>query len=120
MRAGAELSAANKLKLKQFNAELAQWSSKYQQNVLKEVDASAVVVDTKAELDGMSDSEIAAAADRAKTRGLAGKYVVVLVNTTGQPPEGELTNRALRQRIYEASVSRGSHGGECGRRPGGR
>ena len=112
VRAGAELSPANKATLKALNAELAQWSSKFQQNVLKEVDASAVVVDTRAELDGMSDAEIAAAADRAKTRGMPGKYVVALVNTTGQPPEAELTNRVLRQRIYEASVGRGSHGGE--------
>ena len=112
VRAGAELSPANKAKLKEMNAELAQWSSKYQQNVLKEVDASAVVVDSKAELDGMPDSEITAAAERAKARGLAGKYVIALVNTTGQPPEAELTNRALRQRIYEASVARGSRGGE--------
>ncbi len=117
VRAGAELSPADKVKLKQMNAELAQWSSKFQQNVLKEVDASAVVVDSKAELDGMSETEIAAAADRAKTRGLAGKYVITLVNTTGQPPEAELTNRALRQRIYEASVARGSRGGEFDNRP---
>ena len=112
VRAGAELSPADKARLKKLNAELAQWSSKYQQNVLKEVDASAVVVDSKAELDGMSESEIAAAADRAKARGLAGKYVIALVNTTGQPPEAELTNRALRQRIYEASIARGSRGGK--------
>ncbi|MBV8633643.1 MAG: dipeptidyl carboxypeptidase II, partial [Burkholderiaceae bacterium] len=112
LRAGAELSAADIVKLKKLNAETARWSSIFQRNVLKEVDASAVVVDTKAELDGMSDSEIAAAADRAKARGLAGKYVITLQNTTGQPVEGELSNRALRQRIYEASVARGSRGGE--------
>ena len=112
VRAGAELSDADKAKLKTLNADLARWSSKYQQNVLKEVDASAVVVASRAELDGMSDSEIAAAADRAKARGLAGKYVIALVNTTGQPPEAELTSRALRQRIHEASVARGSRGGK--------
>jgi len=112
VRAGAQLSDSDKQKLKALNAELAQWSSKFGQNVLKEADASAVVVDTKAELSGMSESEIAAAADRAKARGLAGKYVIALVNTTGQPPEAELTNRALRKRIHDASVVRGSRGGE--------
>ncbi len=112
VRAGAQLSDGDKQKLKALNAELAQWSSKFGQNLLKEADASAVVVDTKAELSGMSDIEIAAAADRAKARGLAGKYVIALVNTTGQPPEAELVNRALRQRIHDASVVRGSRGGE--------
>lgn len=112
VRAGAQLSDADKVKLKALNAELAQWSSKYGQNVLKEADASAVVVASKAELAGMSDSEIAAAADLAKARGLEGKYVIALVNTTGQPPEAELSNRALRQRIHDASVVRGSRGGE--------
>ncbi|HEY8027779.1 MAG TPA: M3 family metallopeptidase [Burkholderiaceae bacterium] len=112
VRAGAQLSDADKVKLKALNAELAQWSSKYGQNVLKEADASAVVVESKAELAGMSDSEIAAAADLARMRGLEGKYVIALVNTTGQPPEAELSNRALRKRIHDASVVRGSRGGE--------
>lgn len=112
VRAGAKLSDADKQKLKAFNAELAQLSSKFSQNVLKEADASAVVVDSKAELAGLTDSQIAAAAATAKARGLSGKFVIALVNTTGQPFEGELTNRALRQRIHDASVARGSRGGE--------
>jgi peptidyl-dipeptidase Dcp len=112
VRAGAQLSDADKHKLKAFNAELARLSSQFSQNVLKEADASAVVVDSKAELAGLSEAEIGAAADAAKVRGLNGKYVIALVNTTGQPFEGELSNRALRQRIHDASVARGSRGGE--------
>ncbi|MDR3483226.1 MAG: M3 family metallopeptidase [Burkholderiaceae bacterium] len=112
IRAGAQLSDADKQKLKAINAELARLSSRFGQNVLKEADASAVVVDSKAELAGLSEAEIAAAADAAKARGLTGKYVIALVNTTGQPFEGQLTNRALRQRIHDASVARGSRGGE--------
>lgn len=38
--------------------------------------------------------------------------MITLLNTTGQPPLTNLANRALRQKIYEASVSRGSRGGE--------
>jgi len=112
VRAGAKLSDADKLKLKAINAQLASLGTTFSQNVLKETNASAVVVDNKAELKGLSENEIAAAADAAKARGLPGKYVIALMNTTGQPYETTLGNRALRKRLYDASVERGSHGGE--------
>jgi len=77
------------------------------------LDAEGVrLVDDVKELDGLSKEQIAAAAEAAKARGLEGKYVITLLNTTGQPPLTNLANRALRQKIYEASVSRGSRGGE--------
>ena len=112
VRAGANLSDADKAKLKQINAELAGLGTKFSQNVLAEVNASAIVVDTKEELDGLSDEQIAAAAEAAKARNLPGKYVIALLNTTGQPPEAQLTNRALRERLHKASVARGSRGNE--------
>src|SRR3546814_5274147 len=49
---------------------------------------------------------------KAKERGLDGKYVITLLNTTGQPPLSQLTNRALRERIHKASVGRNSRGNE--------
>ncbi|MBU8974671.1 M3 family metallopeptidase [Lysobacter sp. MMG2] len=112
VRAGANLSDADKTKLKQINSQLAALGTKFSQNVLAEVNASAVVVDTKEELDGLSDEQIAAAAEAAKARKLEGKYVIALLNTTGQPPESSLTNRALRERIHKASVARGARGNE--------
>ena len=112
VRAGANLSEADKAKLKQINAQLAALGTKFSQNVLAEVNASAIVVDTKEELDGLSDEQIAAAAEAAKARKLEGKYVIALLNTTGQPPEASLTNRALRERLHKASVARGSRGNE--------
>jgi peptidyl-dipeptidase Dcp len=111
VRAGARLSEAEKETLRKINAELAALSTQFSQNVLNEVNASAVVVDDVRELDGLTPAQIAAAAEEAKSRGLAGKYVLTLLNTTGQPLESVLTNRALRQRIHEASVARGSRGG---------
>ena len=112
VRAGAQLSDADKAHLKEINGELAKLGTQFSQNVLAEVNDSAVVVDTKEELDGLSDDAIAAAADAAKARKLDGKYVIALQNTTGQPPETYLKNRALRQRIHEASVARGSRGNQ--------
>src|SRR5699024_3892416 len=82
--------------------------TQFSQNVLAEVNDSAVDDDDKSELDGLTDEQIETAADKARERGLDGKYVITLLNTTVQPPLSQLTNRAMRQRIHEASVSRNS------------
>ncbi len=112
VRAGAKLPDADKARLKAINAELAQLGTKFSQNVLAEVNASAVVVDSREELAGLPEADIEAAAAAAKKRGLDGKYVIALQNTTGQPPNTYLENRALRKRIHEASIARGSRGNE--------
>ena len=112
VRAGAKLSAADKEKLKTMNAELATLGSRFTQNVLDEVNASAVVVDDVKQLDGFTPAQIEAAAQEAKSRNLPGKYVITLLNTTGQPPESQLTHRPLRQRLHEASIHRGAKGGQ--------
>jgi peptidyl-dipeptidase Dcp len=112
VRAGARLSPADKDKLKAFNAEIATLRTTFSQNVLKETNASALVVDSRAELAGMAEAAIDAAAAEAKKRGMDGKFVVALTNTSGQAPLGVLTNRAVRERLMAASLARGSHGGE--------
>jgi peptidyl-dipeptidase Dcp len=111
VRAGARLSAADKEKLKAYNGELAVLQTTFSQNVLKEANAAALVVDTRVELAGMSDAAIDAAAAAAKARGMDGKFMIPVTNTTGQAPLSVLTNRAVRQRLLEASMGRGSHGG---------
>jgi peptidyl-dipeptidase Dcp len=112
IRSGANLSNEEKESLKKINGEMAVLQTTFSQNVLKEVNALAVVVDFKNELDGLSDAAIEAAANEAKSRELDGKYVLTLRNTSGQPPIASLTNRALRERIHKTSLSRGSRGGD--------
>ena len=112
IRSGANLSNEEKESLKKINGEMAVLQTTFSQNVLKEVNALAVVVDSKDELDGLSDVAIEAAANEAKSRELEGKYVLTLRNTSGQPPMASLTNRALRERIHKTSLSRGSRGGD--------
>ncbi len=111
VRAGALLSEADKTRLKAMNAELASLQSICSQNILNEKNASSVVVRDRAELAGLSDAEIANLEAQAKAENKPGTYVIALNNTTGQPSLASLENRALRQRIMEASLSRGSHGG---------
>ncbi len=112
IRAGAQLSDADKETLKAMNAEMATLQTRFSQNVMNEVKAAAVVVDSREELAGMSDTKIEAAAKAAKSKDMEGKYLIALRNTSQQPPLASLEDRALRQRIMEASLARGSHGGE--------
>lgn len=112
VRAGAALSEKDKARMREINARMATLGTQFTDNVLAEVNDSAVVVDTKEELAGLSDEQIAAAAEAAKARKLEGKYVIALLNTTGQPPLAQLQNRALRERIHKASVARGSRGNQ--------
>ena len=112
VRAGALLSDKDKQRLRDINGELASLQAKFSQNVLSEVNQSAVVVDTRDELLGLPDAEIAAAAAAAAARGLEGKYAIPLLNTSAQPTLALLENRALRHRLLEASLTRGSEGGD--------
>lgn len=112
VRAGARLTEAGKTRLKAINTELASLRPAFSQNVLKEVNASAVLVETRGELEGLSENAIASASAAAKAAGHEGKYLIILMNTTGQPPLKELKNRALREKIHNASIIRNSRGGE--------
>jgi peptidyl-dipeptidase Dcp len=112
VRAGAKLSDADKEKLKKMNAELATLQTQFEQNVLKEKNASSVVVDKKEELAGLSDNQMASVTAAAKAEHKEGKFVIQMQNTTGQPLLGSLQNRPLRQRIMETSLARNSKGGE--------
>jgi peptidyl-dipeptidase Dcp len=112
VRSGALLAGADKERLTEINAELASLKTTFSQNVLNEVNSKAVVVDDVSELEGMSGSGIAAAAEAARERGLEGKYVIALLSPSNHPALATLENRGLRERIYKASISRGCSGGE--------
>jgi peptidyl-dipeptidase Dcp len=112
VRAGAQLSEADKAELTALNQEEAKLTTEFADKLLADTNASAVVVEDKALLAGLSAGDVASAADAAKERGLTGKWVLTLQNTTQQPPLSSLRNRALRERLLQASVLRGNHGGE--------
>ena len=64
--------------------------------------AGALVLDSKAQLAGLSDDQIATAAREAQSRGLKGKFVIPLQNTTQQPLLLSLANRDVREKLYNA------------------
>ncbi|MFC4588372.1 M3 family metallopeptidase [Sphaerisporangium corydalis] len=107
VRAGAELAPEDQERLRGLNEELSGLSTQFEQNLLADTNASAIVVEDVAELDGLSEDDIRGAAETAKARGLDGKYVLTLVLPTGQPVLTELTSRGLRERIHKASAGRG-------------
>ena len=112
IRAGAELSDADKATLTALNQEESTLTSGFIDKVLADTKASAVVVDDRRKLAGLPDTDVAAAAEAAKERKLDGRWVLDLQNTTQQPPLTYLTDRALRRTILETSERRGAHGGD--------
>ena len=112
VRAGALLSEAEQERMQEINGEMAALQTSFTQNVLDGVNAAAIVVDDRAQLSGLSEGQVAAAAAAANSRGLDGKYVIALLNTSGQPALSSLDDRALRERIMRASLARGSEDGD--------
>ena len=110
VRAGAQLSASDKVTLGKYNAQLSTLETAFQQKLLAAAKAGALVVDDKSKLAGLSDAEIAAAADAAKSRGLDGKYVLTLQNTTQQPELATMRDRATREALFNASINRANKG----------
>src|ERR1043165_2221111 len=111
VRAGALLSDADKTRLRALNQEESKLGTEFHDHVLADTNAAAIVIDDKAKLAGMSDADVAAAAEAAKERGLTGKWVLVVRNTTQQPQLASLQDRELRKRLLAASEMRGRHGG---------
>jgi peptidyl-dipeptidase Dcp len=109
IKAGAQLSPEKKAQLKQVNERLSTLSTEFSQKLLAATKAGALHVTDKAALAGMSDAEIAAAAQAAKDRKLDG-YVIALQNTTRQPPATSLTSHETRQALFDASIMRAEHG----------
>ena len=110
IRAGAALSEANKEAVRANNVARANVVAELRRRILAEVNAAAIVVDDRAVLDGLPESDVAAAAAAATARGLSGKWVLPLQNTTQQPALAYLRNRAMRERLFKASVSRNASG----------
>lgn len=103
-RAGAELPLDKQQRLRAINGELAQMGAEFGRKVLAGVNASAVFVADRAELKGLTDAEIDA------LKQADGRFRVALQNTTVQPLLERLQHRPLRERLYKASIARGSQG----------
>ncbi len=107
VRAGAALDETDQDRLRALNAELATLSTEFGVRLLAAAKGSAVHVTDVAELDGLSDDAIAAAAEAAGARDLDG-YLIELILPTHQPVLSSLHHRELRRRVLAASTGRGA------------
>jgi len=107
VRAGARLSADQQARVRAINERLSSLATEFQIKLLALTKERIVVVEDAAELAGLDAAQIAAAKEAATAKGMDGKFVLTITNTTRQPVLTSLTNRALRQRVWEASAYRG-------------
>ena len=110
VRAGAALPNAAKARLRTLDEQISALSTQFRQNVLKATADAAVIVDNAAELKGLSPEQIGAAAQAAAARGLTGKWLIALQNTTSQPALAQIEDRGLRERLYRVSIERATTG----------
>ena len=110
VRAGANLPEADKVKLRALNQEESQLRNAFSSKLLSATKAGALVLGSASELAGLSAADVAAAAQAAHGRGLTGKWVLPLQNTTQQPAQASLTNRAIREQLFNASTLRAERG----------
>lgn len=104
--AGARLNDADKARLKALNTESATLTSQFNQRLLAANKAGALVVDDVRQLDGLSAEEIAVAALAASDKGLEGRWVIPLLNTTQQPALAALRDRQTRENLFTQAWTR--------------
>jgi peptidyl-dipeptidase Dcp len=117
IHAGAHLSESERDRLKELNEELSKLETQFSKNILADTNDLAVLVHTVEELDGLSENEIASAAAAAKDRGHDGKWLIGMVNFSGNPVLDSLTNRALRKKIMQDSLLKGNRANENDNKP---
>lgn len=110
VRAGARLSEGDKARLRELNQEESRLTTEFQNRLLAATKAGALVIEDSADLEGMSPGDVAAAAAAATARGLTGKWVLPLQNTTQQPAQASLRRRGVRERLFLASTQRAERG----------
>ncbi len=106
VHAGALLTEGQRARVKEINSELSEITTEFGQEARAAMADQPVIFDTRAELDGLSDADVKAAADLAAEKGFPGKFALALQNTTQQPSLPSMTNRAAREKLFMASYHR--------------
>ncbi len=106
VRSGALLSTEKMERMKQINSRISELQQQWG-NLLPAATNNAVVwVDSKEELAGLSEADIAQCKKDAEMRGNKKPYCIVIINTTQQPILASLQNRELRKKVFMASIHR--------------
>lgn len=106
VHAGAMLTPEQRERVKAINTELSTLATRFGQDLREATVAGAVFVTDRAQLKGLSEADIASAAKLAAEKGKPGQWAIALQNTTQQPLLPNIENRALRERLFNASLHR--------------
>ena len=106
-RSGSDLTPSSKDRLKEINGRLALLSVQFGENVLKDINDYVLLVNKKKDLSGLPKPVIEAAKETAKAKKMKG-YAFTLSPPSMQPFLQYADNRALRQQIMEANLSKGA------------
>lgn len=109
VRGGANLNKADETTLRGLNEKLSKLSLKFGENLLAETNSFEMIIDNKADLAGLPDDIVAAAAVTAKARGHEGKWVFTTHRPSKNPFLTYSTNRQLREKIYNGYTMRGDN-----------
>ena len=112
VRGGAKLPPAKKERLTKINSELSLLSLNFGEHVLKENNRFELVIDKAADLAGLPESVIAAAADAAKEKDHEGKWVFTLHKPSLIPFLQYSERRDLREKMFKGYINRGNHDDE--------
>jgi peptidyl-dipeptidase Dcp len=107
-RAGAGLAPEKKQRLAAIAERLAALNATFSQNVLGDEKAFALVLESEADLAGLPDAAVAAAAEAAKERGHPGKFVITLSRGSVEPFLQFSARRDLREQVWRGFVARGA------------
>lgn len=110
-QSGIQLDGPGQERLRAINAGLARLGTEFGQRVKEGMKSAALLVEDVRDLAGLPADDVASAAEAARAAGHEGKYLLTLVQPGNQPALASLENRAVRRRLFEASVARGSDGG---------
>lgn len=111
-RNGANLSEADKAKLRELNLKISELQLQFSQNLLHETNNTYVTVDNVSDLEGLPKADIERAAKMAKEQGADGMYMFNMQRASCNPVLQYCKNRDLRRRVYEAYCNRGNQGNE--------
>lgn len=112
IRNGAGLNEADQARLRDINQQLSRLGVQYNQNVLSETNAFKLVVENEADLAGLPESSISAAAAAAKADGMDGKWLFTTQKPSLIPFLMFARNRALREKLYTGYIKRGDNDNE--------
>lgn len=109
VRNGANLTEAEKVKLRRINEDLALLTMEFAQNIRKEIEIWEMILENESDLAGLSEREITMAAQLAEERGKPGKWLFTLDKPSWIPFLQYSEHRDLREKIYMAYINRGNN-----------